>query len=346
MENTFEIIRTPQPQLEKNRSDYIINDISESRPKVTNISYKNCSLRTICFSRPDSTGSPITNSVSFVSVDYSYILRFYTNSIQEFCINLSNLYPDIGRMFPYKIESIDFFDQYTFAIGGTDGLVHVFRYDESNAIKLFTFNYLDHLDRGVTNSDKGAWINSIKFMPNGSLLIGTSVYVFKINLSNQLEQIIELDKKENESVQVIKYHDNRIIVGTWGGNLYLFDDSGNRIMKDIHSCFVKAMEIDPYENAFYICVGNSTNPVLTKYNLETGAIVQIIRTTSRSWINCIFVTPTHIYLGSNDDIIYEYSKDLVLDKTMHFGFCHCEHILISHNDIIACDSSKIILSKI
>ncbi len=287
---------------------------------------------------------------SIVTVGHSNIINFYAKNgdIFPYCIGMS-----LGGQF--RTTGINCLgvspDGSKLAIGIADGCMDVYDISlraSSGFTMVFEFDHLTHDPESKTNVSgyTNKSVNAVCWSLDGNFLyVGGAHYVYKLDNSGSIVTIFNLTLRDNVSVQTIKVSSNRVIVGTWDGAVYLFDHSGNKLMEDRVDCWVRAIGIDEQSNCFYTCVGNEreSTPILTMYNLETGAIIDQTKSKCRSWVQSIAVSHSHIYLACNDDMLYVYTKDLKFVRTLYGDFCHCDGVEISHDGtkLLAYDSSKV-----
>ncbi len=290
---------------------------------------------------------------SIVTVGHSNVINFYAKNgdMLSYCLDLSSDYP-VGQFRTKGINCLAISpDGSKISIGISSGDMLVYDISlraSSGFTKIFKFDHLTHDPKfktdltGYTNKS----VNAVCWSLDGNFLyVGGAHYVYKLDISGNIVNIFNLTLRDNVSVQTIKVSFDRVIVGTWDGVVYLFDHSGNKLMEDRVDCWVRAIGIDEQSNCFYTCVGNERNstPVLTMYNLETGAIIIQTRTMCKSWVQSIAVSHSHIYLACNDDLVYVYTKDMEFVRTLYGDFCHCDGVEISPDGskLLVYDSSKV-----
>ena len=283
----------------------------------------------------------------FVAVGWNNKVTFYSGTgsiVVEH--DISSFYPKI-RQYPDRVNCMDISpDNTTLALGGSDGLVHVFDIRTNSFTYLFTFDHMTHNPMSKTVLDyTNKTVESVCWSKDSRYLyVGGAHYVYKVGMDNQIAQILYLTKTANSQVNTINVTTDRVIVGTWDHYLYVFDQDGTKLAQERMCSFVKAIGISEDTNTFYVSVRNLMNSALIKYNLETGAMINSVSTKSESWINAIAVHGDSVYLASNDNAVYRYSKDdMEYVGTKYYGFCHAEGIEVSADGtkLIAFDRSTI-----
>lgn len=269
----------------------------------------------------------------FVVVGWNNKISFYSSTETKVSEHdISRYYPKNGS-FPVRVNCMDISPDYTtLAIGGTDGLVHVFNISSGSFTHLFTFDHMIHEPNSkIINSYTNKTVESVCWTKDSRYLyVGGGHYVYKVKMDRQIDRVFTLIKTDNVNVNTIKVSKDRVVIGTWNNYLYIFDHDGNIFAQEHLCCFVRAIGISEDSNIFYVSVGNKPNPVLIKYNLESGAMINMVSTKSESWINSIAVHGDLIYLASNDNAVYRYSKD-VIEYIGHdyFGFYHTKGVEVS-----------------
>lgn len=285
-------------------------------------------------------------SDGFVTVGWNNKVSFYYESGQLVSEHdITSYYPKYK--FSPKVKCMDISPDYTnLAIGGTDGMVHVFDIKPGSFTYKFTFNHLEfHSSSKTLDGYTNKTVESICWTRDSRYLyVGGAHYVYKVGMDNQISQVFTLTKGDNVQVNIIKVSIDRVVIGTWNHYLYVFDHDGNKLSQERLHCFVKAIGLSEDSNIFYVSVGNYYNPLLIKYSLESGAMIRRVSTKSSSWINSIAVYGNSVYLASNDNLIYEYSKDgLEYINQNYYGFCHTEGVEVSpdRKRLIAFDNYKV-----
>ncbi len=290
---------------------------------------------------------------SIVTVGHSNVINFYAKNgdMLTYCLDLSSDYP-VGQFRTKGINCLGVSpDGSKLAIGIASGDMLVYDISlraSSGFTRIFKFDHLTLDPESKTNVSgyTNRTVNAVCWSQDGNFLyVGGAHYVYKLDNSGSVVTVFNLTLRDNVSVQTIKVSSDRVIVGTWDGAVYLFDHSGNKLMEDRVDCWVRAIGIDEQSNCFYTCVGNERKPtpLLTMYNLETGSIINQIRSRCGSWVRSIAVSHSHIYLACNDDLVYVYTKDMEFVRTLYGEFCHCESVEISPDGskLLAYDSSKV-----